>query len=150
MRSAIFATMKWEVTSENELVEIAKHVVAAHKEPVILFKGEMGAGKTTFIKTICKALDITDEVSSPTFSIVNEYYSPVQDRVFHFDFYRLEDEEEAYDFGYEEYLFSGQICLVEWPEKISNLLPQKFGLIEIVEHDGKRSIEFTPSTTTLP
>ena len=142
--------MKWEVQSEEELVGIAQQVVAGHQEPVILFKGEMGAGKTTFIKTICKALDIEDEVSSPTFSIVNEYHSAVQGQVFHFDFYRIEDEEEAYDFGYEEYLFSGQICLVEWPEKISNLLPQKFGLIEIAEHEGKRSIHFTPTTTILP
>ena len=142
--------MKWDVESEQELVAIARQVVASHQEPVILFKGEMGAGKTTFIKTICKALDIGDEVSSPTFSIVNEYHSPVQGKVFHFDFYRLEDEEEAYDFGYEEYLFSGQICLVEWPEKISNLLPQNFGLIEIEEHEGKRRIQFTPTTTILP
>jgi len=117
---------------------------------VLLFKGSMGAGKTTFIKTICKVLDIEDEVSSPTFSIVNEYHSPVKGAVFHFDFYRLEDEEEAYDLGYEEYLFSGQICLVEWPEKISNLLPQNFGLIEIQEQNGMRKISFTPSTSILP
>ena len=142
--------MNWEVNSEAELLPVAKRVVAAHTEPVLLFKGKMGAGKTTFIKTLCKVMDIEEEVSSPTFSIVNEYYSPVQGPVYHFDFYRIEDEEEAYDFGYEEYLFSGQICLVEWPEKISNLLPQKFGLIEIEENDGKRSIHFTPSTTLLP
>ena len=104
--------MKWEIESQDELAGIAKQVVARHQEPVILFKGEMGAGKTTFIKTICKVLDIDDEVSSQTFSIVNEYHSSVQGQVFHFDFYRLEDEDEAYDFGYEEYLFSGQICLV--------------------------------------
>ena len=142
--------MKWEVQSEEELVKIGQQVVATNHEPVILFKGKMGAGKTTFIKSICKALNVEDEISSPTFSIVNEYHSNERGKVFHFDFYRIEDEEEAYDFGYEEYLFSGQICLVEWPEKISNLLPQKFGLIEIAEHEGKRTIHFTPTTTILP
>lgn len=142
--------MKWEVQSEEELVKIGQQVVASHQESVILFKGKMGAGKTTFIKSICKALNVEDEISSPTFSIVNEYHSAERGKVFHFDFYRIEDEEEAYDFGYEEYLFSGQICLVEWPEKISNLLPQKFGLIEIAEHEGKRTIHFTPTTTILP
>lgn len=142
--------MKWVVEKEEELINVAKHVVASIDETVIVFKGHMGAGKTTFIKTICKVMDVEDEVNSPTFSIVNEYFSPVKQEVFHFDFYRLESEEEAYDFGYEDYLFSGNICLVEWPEKISNLLPQKFGLIEIAEHEGKRTIHFTPTTTILP
>lgn len=141
--------MTWQVTSLSELANIAKELLELREEPVLLFKGEMGAGKTTFIKSICQALGIEDDVSSPTFSIVNEYLSPNEGKVFHFDFYRIEDEEEAYDFGYEEYLFSGQMCLVEWPEKISNLLPPKFGLIEIIEHDGIRTIHFTPTTTDL-
>ncbi len=141
--------MKWEVKNEGELIAIANKLVLKIKEPVILFKGEMGVGKTTFIKAICAALEVDDNITSPTFSIVNEYSSS-KENIYHFDFYRLEDEEEAYDFGYEDYFFSGQICLVEWPEKIRNLIPPKFGLVTIEEHDEKRSINFNPSATALP
>lgn len=90
---------------------------------VLVFQALMGAGKTTLIKSICKALGVTDNTSSPTFSIVNEYESP-NGPVYHFDFYRLKDEQEAFDLGYEEYFYSGQYCLIEWPEKIPNLIPE--------------------------
>ncbi len=90
-----------------------------------LLHGEMGSGKTTFIKTLCTELGVTDAMSSPTFSIVNEYLLPNRARVFHFDFYRIKDEAEAYDIGAEEYFYSGNYCFVEWPEKIPSLIPEK-------------------------
>jgi len=90
----------------------------------------MGAGKTTFVKHLCKQLNVQDSTSSPTFSIVNEYESPAGP-VYHFDFYRIKDEQEAFDFGYEEYFYSGAYCFVEWPEKIPNLLPEEAKEIHI-------------------
>lgn len=102
---------------------------------VWLFYGEMGAGKTTLIKAICKALDIEDQASSPTFSIVNEYASPLGP-VFHFDFYRIRSEQEALDLGYEEYFYSGHYCFVEWPERIPSLLPDDAAVIRIELGDG--------------
>lgn len=95
------------------------------KQNVVLFYGHMGAGKTTFIKTFCRELGVRDEVSSPTFSLVNEYQSSDGKPVYHFDFYRLEDVEEAYDMGYEEYVYSTNVCLIEWPQKIDGLLPDE-------------------------
>lgn len=112
---------------------------------VWLFYGEMGAGKTTLIKAICKALNIEDQASSPTFSIVNEYASP-QGPVFHFDFYRIRSEQEALDLGYEEYFYSGHYCFVEWPERIPSLLPDDAAVIRIeLGDEGEREIhiEFT-------
>jgi tRNA threonylcarbamoyladenosine biosynthesis protein TsaE len=96
----------------------------------IAFYGEMGAGKTTFIKAICKELGVTDTVSSPTFSIVNEYSSP-NGSVYHFDFYRIKSQAEALDIGYEDYIDSGQYCLIEWPEKIPDLLPNELLTIKL-------------------
>jgi tRNA threonylcarbamoyladenosine biosynthesis protein TsaE len=108
---------------------------------VILFFAPMGAGKTTLINELCRQLGVTDQPSSPTFSIVNEYQSS-NGPIFHFDFYRLKDEREAYDLGYEEYFFSGNYCFVEWPEKIMNLLPSTVISIFIsVLEDGTRKIE---------
>ncbi|MGO1597747.1 MAG: tRNA (adenosine(37)-N6)-threonylcarbamoyltransferase complex ATPase subunit type 1 TsaE [Sphingobacterium sp.] len=97
---------------------------------VFIFQAPMGAGKTTLIKAICKILDVRDNTSSPTFSIVNEYLSP-NGPVYHFDFYRLKDEQEAFDLGYEEYFYSGKYCLIEWPEKIPNLIPENSMKINI-------------------
>ena len=91
---------------------------------VVLFYGHMGAGKTTFINVLCEVLGIEGSTSSPTFSIVNEYHTVSNEVLYHFDFYRLKTEEEAYDLGYEDYLYSGNVCLVEWPEKIASLLPE--------------------------
>ncbi|MNK97596.1 tRNA threonylcarbamoyladenosine biosynthesis protein TsaE [compost metagenome] len=90
----------------------------------------MGAGKTTFIKALCEVLEVQDNTSSPTFSIVNEYNSS-KGPIFHFDFYRIKEEEEAYDFGYEDYFYSGNYCFVEWPNKIPNLIPEDAKTIEI-------------------
>lgn len=119
------------ITSQDELKFVAAQLIAfAEGEKFVIFEGEMGAGKTTFIKSLCEALGVSDNVSSPTYSIVNEYECP-NGTVFHFDFYRLKNVQEAYDIGYEEYFYSGQYCLVEWPSKVEELLPETFIKVEI-------------------
>lgn len=132
--------MHLKCSSEAGLPEIARHILeAAPGRKIFLFHGEMGAGKTTLIKSICLALGSADEVSSPTFSIINEYDHP-QGKIYHFDCYRLKNEAEAFDIGVEEYLYSGQYCLVEWPEKIERLLPEACVDIRITtEEDLSRS-----------
>lgn len=109
---------------------------------VFAFYGKMGAGKTTFIKAICQALGITDVVNSPTFSIVNEYRAePTGELVYHFDFYRIKKLEEVYDMGYEDYFYSGAVCLIEWPELIEELLPADAVKVGIEEQaDGSRKV----------
>lgn len=127
-------------SSEAGLPEIARQILETVPGcKIFLFHGEMGAGKTTLIKSICQALGSADEVSSPTFSIINEYDHP-QGKIYHFDCYRLKNEAEAFDIGVEEYLYSGQYCLVEWPEKIGRLLPEACVDIRITtEEDLSRS-----------
>ena len=90
---------------------------------VFAFRGEMGAGKTTFIKAVCEELGVEDVINSPTFAIVNEYRSRTGELIYHFDFYRINKLEEVFDFGYEDYFFSGALCFIEWPEKVEDLLP---------------------------
>lgn len=97
----------------------------------VAFYGAMGAGKTTLIRAVCERLGVTDNVSSPTFSLVNEYRTAAGERVFHFDFYRIERPEEALDMGCEEYFYSGDLCLVEWPERIEGLLPEDTARVRI-------------------
>ena len=110
---------------------------------VFAFYGRMGAGKTTFISAVCSVLGVGDEVASPTFTIVNEYRASDGTPVFHFDFYRIEKLSEVLDIGYEEYLDSGGICLMEWPEKIEELLPEDALRVSIVEEeDGSRTVTF--------
>ncbi len=131
--------------SLTELPQAAKALLQAHADKKIFaFNGSMGAGKTTFIKEICVALGVESLVNSPTFSIVNEYFTLEGDSVFHFDFYRIKKKEEIMDIGYEEYLFSGSYCLMEWPEKIEELLPENIVYVSIVENleDGTRIIQF--------
>ena len=108
---------------------------------VFAFYGEMGAGKTTFIKAICSALGVTETITSPTFSIVNEYEKSEGEPIFHFDFYRIKNIEEAYDFGYEDYFYSGHLCFIEWPELVEPLLPENVVKVQIVIADsGQREI----------
>lgn len=94
------------------------------KEHIVCFNGEMGAGKTTLIKVICERLGVQDSMSSPTFSIVNEYRNADDDPIYHFDFYRIERLQEALDIGVDEYFYSGDVCLIEWPEMIKELIPE--------------------------
>ena len=102
----------------------------AGNQKIFLFNGDMGAGKTTFIKALCEQLGVKEPVTSPTFSIVNEYEGS-NAKVYHFDFYRLKNQEEAMDMGYEEYFYSGNYCLIEWPEKIPDLLPDHYTKVSI-------------------
>ncbi len=90
---------------------------------IFAFYGEMGAGKTTLIKALCRVLQVTDITSSPSFGLIHEYRAGAGDSVYHFDFYRIEQVEEAFDIGYEEYIYSGQYCFIEWPEKVVSVLP---------------------------
>ncbi len=115
--------MDFKNISLSDLPKVAEELLKNNSSKIILFYGEMGAGKTTFIKEICKKLGVTDTISSPTFSIVNEYLTSSGETIYHFDFYRLNDESEALDIGVEEYFYSGNLCLIEWPEKINSLLP---------------------------
>lgn len=126
----------------DELPAVAEAILAAAQHNVILFKGPMGAGKTTLIKALCKALEVQDNVSSPTFSLVNEYHTNSDKHIYHFDFYRIKEESEAFDMGFEDYVASGHWCFIEWPENIENLLPLETVLLEItILEDGKRCIE---------
>ena len=116
---------------------------------VIAFSGEMGAGKTTFIQALCRKLGVTAEVNSPTFSLVNEYFTVEGLSIYHFDLYRIEDPAELFDMGYEEYFFSGEFCFIEWPEKASHLMPDDALRVEIIvrENDG-RELQFQPALST--
>ena len=128
--------------SISELNSIAKEVLSTTKNKTLLFYGEMGAGKTTLIKELCKELGIEDVASSPTFSLVNEYHTNDSEIVYHFDFYRIEDENEAYDIGIEDYFYSDAWCLIEWPQNIENLLPLESTEIHIsVLENGQRNIQ---------
>ena len=110
---------------------------------IFAFYGEMGAGKTTFIKALCAVLKSTDVVTSPTFTLVNEYLTEDGDSLYHFDFYRIKKLEEAYDLGFEEYLDSGKLCFIEWPEKVESLLPPSVCNVKMtVNNDSSRTLDF--------
>ena len=116
----------------DRIDEIAHLLIQeAGDQKVWIFRGEMGAGKTTLIKSLAKALQVTDSVSSPTFGIVNEYQTQANELLYHFDFYRLDDPMEALDIGIEEYFYSGNYCWLEWAEKIAPFLPERFFHIEL-------------------
>lgn len=132
------------IFSLDQLEEVAKQIIAQKPNKVILFHGEMGVGKTTLIKQLCKTLGVSGTTSSPTFSLVNEYQTTDNDIVNHFDFYRLNDEVEAMDMGVDDYLYSGNWCFIEWAEKIPNLIPDVHSVITIeLLPDGKRSLRLS-------
>ncbi len=127
--------------SIDQLEEVAKKIIAEKPNKIILFHGEMGVGKTTLIKQLCLTLGVTSVTSSPTFSLVNEYEADNNALVYHFDFYRLNKEEEALDMGVDDYLYSGNWCFIEWAEKIPNLIPEFHSVITIsLLPDGTRSL----------
>lgn len=127
---------KYIAKTTDDLHGIAKKLISDFEDNrVIAFYGEMGAGKTTLIKELCQVLGVQDTASSPTFSIVNEYFSDQNNTIYHFDFYRIEREEEVMDLGYEDYFYGGDYCFVEWPEKIPHLLPQNAVKLEITLDD---------------
>jgi tRNA threonylcarbamoyladenosine biosynthesis protein TsaE len=143
------STLLFEHVAQTALPDVAKNFLdEAGGIRVWLLYGEMGAGKTTFVKELCRRLGVEDTMSSPTFSIVNEYESQGE-KVYHFDFFRIKNEAEAYDIGTEEYFYSGNYCFVEWPEKISGLIPadhvrvdltletETLRTIALSVHDGK-------------
>jgi tRNA threonylcarbamoyladenosine biosynthesis protein TsaE len=128
--------------SLKNLPEIATAIIASAKNKTLLFFGEMGVGKTTLIKEICKQLDVVDSISSPTFSLVNEYQTSKEVAVFHFDFYRITDEEEAFDMGIEEYLYNNDWCLIEWPQNVENLLPLEAVKLHLsILENGQRNLQ---------
>lgn len=125
-----------------DINRIAKDIIKSSIQKTLLFHGEMGVGKTTLIKEICKELGTDDITSSPTFSIVNEYKTKMNDTIYHFDFYRINNEEEAYNIGVEDYFDSDAWCLIEWPSVIQNLLPLDYVNIHLSElDDGQRNIQ---------
>lgn len=132
------------IFSLDQLDEVTKQIIAQNPNKVILFHGEMGIGKTTLIKQLCKTLGVSGATSSPTFSLVNEYESTENQIVYHFDFYRLNDEVEALDMGVDDYLYSGNWCFIEWAEKIPNLIPKTHSVITMaLLADGKRSLQLS-------
>ena len=131
--------MRVIINSIEELPDLAAKITKAYSNKVIAFYGEMSAGKTTFIKYLCQELGVDPTlVNSPTYAIVNEYETRGDQLIFHFDFYRIKDENEAYDMGYENYFYSNHYCFIEWPEKIANLLPENHLRIHIESEANMR------------
>ena len=123
---------QFNINSVEQLSEVSDYLLSMRDEAsIIAFYGAMGAGKTTLIKNLCHRMGVTDEVNSPTFAIVNEYVTMEGESVYHFDFYRIKKIEEAYDIGFENYFDSGNLCLIEWPEMIEPLMPEKYIRVEI-------------------
>lgn len=140
--------MKLNIQNPSELPEVAKKLIEfAPEASFFVIEGQMGAGKTTFIKSVCDLLGVLDVVSSPTFSIVNEYLGD-KGPIYHFDFYRIKNLNEAYDIGYEEYFFGEGICFVEWAEKVKPLLPDTYVEVKIkITGEHSRTFEFLKATS---
>lgn len=137
--------MEIRIDSLDNIREAARRFVnAIGDSTVIAFYGTMGAGKTTFIKAVCEELGVDDVITSPTFAIVNEYRSDATgELIYHFDFYRIKKLDEVYDMGYEDYFYSGALCLIEWPELVEELLPGDALKVTIAEQgDGGRTVTF--------
>ena len=124
----------------DQLELVANKILAQNPHKVILFQGEMGVGKTTLIKELCKSLGVLEATSSPTFSLVNEYEIADNQLVYHFDFYRLKNEIEALDMGADDYFYSGNWCCIEWPENIPNLIPDEHSIITIALLPGGKRV----------
>lgn len=137
--------MNLKANSTKDLEEVAQNIINfAQDIKIWIFEGVMGSGKTTLIKNIAKQMQVIDAVQSPTYSLVNEYQTDLGETIYHFDFYRIKDESEAMDIGYEEYFFSNNYCMIEWASKIKNLIPTPFLKIEIIEEEnGTRNIELS-------
>ena len=132
------------IVDKSELESLANELISFGNDSKIwAFYGEMGAGKTTFIREICRRFGVKENVSSPTFSLINEYSDKLGNPIFHFDFFRIENEKEAINIGCEEYFESGSLCMIEWPEKILNLLPHPHIKIHISVEETKRRITFS-------
>lgn len=132
---------RFENISIEEMPLVASKILDAFpEERFYVFRGQMGAGKTTLIKLVCTHLGVEGFTSSPTYSLVNEYLSELFGSVYHFDFYRIKSLEEVYDIGYEDYFFGDSYCFVEWAEKISELLPSRFVEVKIETADNYRNI----------
>jgi tRNA threonylcarbamoyladenosine biosynthesis protein TsaE len=132
------------ISDTNELDSLAHDLISfAGQNKIWAFYGEMGAGKTTFIRHICSVFGVKENVSSPTFALINEYKAKMINTIYHFDFYRIEKESEAVNIGCEEYFESGSLCLIEWPEKILNLLPHPLIKIEIIVTGNIRKFTFS-------
>lgn len=135
--------MKLTIHSIEDITPAAQEFIAAMGDnTVFAFYGKMGAGKTTFIKAVCQALGVTDVINSPTFAIVNEYLDGQGSPIYHFDFYRIKRLQEVLDIGYEDYIYSGCVCFMEWPELIEDFLPADAVRVTITQQeDGTRVIE---------
>jgi tRNA threonylcarbamoyladenosine biosynthesis protein TsaE len=129
----------------NDLERVSKEIIEfAGEEKIWLFEGQMGSGKTTLVKVLCRELAVTDHVTSPSYSLINEYLTKDQTTIYHFDFYRIKDQSEAVDIGCEEYFYSGNLCLIEWPSLIPDLLPEKYLKINIdIASPTQRNIQLS-------
>lgn len=134
--------MKFIVNNLDEIDQVAQDFLDALEEhKIIAFYGKMGAGKTTFIKALCRKLGSNDNITSPTFALINEYKTAKNEAIYHFDFYRINKIEEIFDFGYEDYFYSGAFCFIEWPELIEEVLPENTIIVSIKEIDqNKREV----------
>ncbi|POS02789.1 tRNA (adenosine(37)-N6)-threonylcarbamoyltransferase complex ATPase subunit type 1 TsaE [Flavobacterium croceum] len=128
----------------DEIKTIAQKVLENLEHKIVVFNGQMGVGKTTFITALCQQIGVNSIMSSPTFSLVNEYHTTNHQTIYHFDVYRLKNEEEALDMGIEEYFYSGNWCFIEWAEKIPNLLPLHYNIIDLTQTvEGKRILKLS-------
>ena len=136
--------MEIKITSLDSIQDAARTFISQMGDrKVFAFYGHMGAGKTTFIKALCVAMGVEDVITSPTFSLVNDYTDRNGNSIYHFDFYRIKKLEEVYDMGYEDYFYSGSLCLMSWPELIEELLPEDAVKVTITEQaDGSRTVNF--------
>ena len=136
--------MEIRINSLDTIHEAAKDFIKGMGDgKVFAFYGKMGAGKTTFIKALCEVLGVKDVITSPTFAIINEYTDGNNNPIYHFDFYRIKKLEEVYDMGYEDYFYSGNLCLLEWPELVEDVLPENVIKVTIEEQsDGSRLLTY--------